>query len=180
MLYKFVPDVRLEWMDVLVGAAATSVLFTLGKFAIGFYLGRSGFASTYGAAGSLAALLLWVYYSAQVFFFGAEFTCVYTHRHGSIFRHQAGVAPAETGAARRPTRRKRESSRSGIVRSGSVREEEEEGMKKNVVALFRKYDDAERAVDDLIDRGVDRDNISIMAANPSTRETAAEPNGTGE
>lgn len=88
MLYKFVPDVRLEWRDVLVGAAATSVLFTLGKFAIGFYLRQSGSASTYGAAGSLAALLLWVYYSAQVFFFGAEFTCVYTHRHGSIFRHK--------------------------------------------------------------------------------------------
>ncbi len=110
MLYKFVPDVRLEWMDVLVGAAATSILFTLGKVAIGFYLGKSGFASTYGAAGSLAALLLWIYYSAQVFFFGAEFTCVYTHRHGSIFRQRLElyqpkperhvVLPGETGADR--------------------------------------------------------------------------------
>jgi membrane protein len=82
-IYKVLPDVTLEWRDVLLGAAVTSVLFNIGKFAIGLYLGTSTVASAYGAAGSLVILLIWVYYSAQIFFFGAEFTQVFANRYGS-------------------------------------------------------------------------------------------------
>ena len=83
MIYKVLPDLRIAWTDVWLGAAATSLLFTIGKFLIGLYLGKSTVASTYGAAGSIVILLLWVYYSAQILFFGAEFTQVYANRYGS-------------------------------------------------------------------------------------------------
>ena len=83
MIYKAMPDVDLEWRDVILGAAVTAVLFTAGKFAIGLYLGKSGLGSTYGAAGSLVIVLLWVYYSALIFFFGAEFTQVFANHYGS-------------------------------------------------------------------------------------------------
>jgi membrane protein len=89
MIYKFLPDVRIHWRDVWIGAALTSALFTIGKVAIGLYLGRSGVSSTYGAAGSLITVLLWVYYSSLIFFLGAEFTQVYASQYGS------GLAPAE-------------------------------------------------------------------------------------
>jgi membrane protein len=82
-IYKIMPDVQLEWSDVLVGASFTSLIFTVGKQLIGLYLGRTGIGSTYGAAGSLVLVLLWVYYSAQLFFFGAEFTKVYAKKYGS-------------------------------------------------------------------------------------------------
>ena len=84
-IYKIVPDVYLKWSDVLVGASATSLVFTVGKQLIALYLGKVSFASTYGAAGSLVMLLVWVYYSSQLFFLGAEFTKVYTRRRGSQF-----------------------------------------------------------------------------------------------
>ncbi len=78
LVYKYVPQERLRWRDVWVGGLVTSVLFNIGKFAIGYYLGKSAFASVYGAAGSLLVLLLWAYYSAQIFLFGAEFTKSYS------------------------------------------------------------------------------------------------------
>jgi membrane protein len=83
MIYKFLPDVRLRWRDVWVGAAVTAVLFTLGKYAIGLYLGRSAVGSAYGAAGSLAIVMIWAYYSSQILLFGAEFTEVYVRQRGS-------------------------------------------------------------------------------------------------
>jgi membrane protein len=83
LIFKLLPDAKIAWGDVWVGAALTALLFTLGKFLLGFYLGRSGITSTYGAAGSLVALLVWVYYSAQIVFFGAEFTKAYANRFGS-------------------------------------------------------------------------------------------------
>jgi membrane protein len=86
-VYKVVPDIQLHWKDVIVGACFTSLLFTIGKQLIGIYLGTVNYASTYGAAGSLVIILVWVYYSAQLFFFGAEFTKVYagrTRRHPSV------------------------------------------------------------------------------------------------
>ncbi len=83
LMYKVLPDVRLSWQEVRIGAMATTVLFVIGKWLIGLYLGKSATASMFGAAGSLAILLLWVYYSAQIFFLGAEFTYVYTKRFGS-------------------------------------------------------------------------------------------------
>jgi membrane protein len=78
MLFKGLPNVPIAWKDVWIGAFITAVLFTVGRMAIGVYLGRSALASAYGAAGALVVLLLWLYYSAQVFLFGAEFTCVYS------------------------------------------------------------------------------------------------------
>jgi membrane protein len=83
LIYKVMPDVDLEWRDVAAGAALTSLLFSLGKLVIGFYLGKTGLGSTYGAAGSLVVLLVWVYCSAQVFLLGAEFTQVFARRYGS-------------------------------------------------------------------------------------------------
>jgi membrane protein len=85
-IYKTVPDAEVAWKDVWIGGAATSLLFTVGNLLIGLYLGRGTVGSAYGAAGSLVAFLVWVYYSAQVFFFGAEFTQVYADRYGSKVR----------------------------------------------------------------------------------------------
>lgn len=83
MIYKYLPDVTIAWNDVWIGAASTALLFTIGKFLIGFYLGHSSVTSAYGAASSLAIVLIWIYYSAQIFFLGAEFTQVYSKHHGS-------------------------------------------------------------------------------------------------
>jgi membrane protein len=83
MIYKVLPDVRLLWGDVIVGALVTAGLFTLGKFLIGLYIGTSAFASTYGAAGSVIVILVWVYYSAQIILLGAEFTREYVKRFSS-------------------------------------------------------------------------------------------------
>jgi membrane protein len=83
LIFKFLPDVQIAWHDVWVGAFVTSLLFSLGKAAIGIYLGNSAGSSVFGAAGSLVLLLLWIYYSAQILFFGAEFTQVYANQHGS-------------------------------------------------------------------------------------------------
>lgn len=83
MIYKLMPRARIAWRDVWVGAIVTGLLFELGKFLIGFYLGTSGLASGFGAAGSLVILLVWVYFSAQIFLLGAEFTWVYAHAFGS-------------------------------------------------------------------------------------------------
>ena len=93
MIFKFLPDAKIAWHDVWIGAFITAVLFTVGKLALGLYLGKSGVTSSYGAAGSLIALLLWVYYSSQILFFGAEFTQVYANRFGSH------VAPADNAMA---------------------------------------------------------------------------------
>lgn len=83
MMYKILPDVKIGWSDVWIGAAMTALLFSVGKFLIGLYLGKSGVASAYGAAGSLVLILLWVYYSSQILLFGAEFTFVYANKYGS-------------------------------------------------------------------------------------------------
>jgi membrane protein len=82
-IYKVLPDKTIDWKDVIIGAVATSFLFSIGKFLIGLYIGSSSVASSYGAAGALAVLLLWIYYSAQIFLFGAEFTKAYAETHGS-------------------------------------------------------------------------------------------------
>jgi len=93
LIYKILPDVKMHWSDVIVGAVVTSVLFTIGRLLIGFYMGKSTVASAYGAAGSVVLILVWVYYSAQVFFFGAEFTYVYTNKYGSRFRARLTPGP---------------------------------------------------------------------------------------
>ncbi|NYE61040.1 membrane protein [Duganella sp. 1224] len=84
VIFKMLPRVKLSWHDVTIGAIGTAALFTLGKYAIGAYIGNSGVASSFGAAGSMIALLLWVYYSAQIFFLGAEFARQYALQLGSL------------------------------------------------------------------------------------------------
>jgi membrane protein len=100
-IYKIMPDVRVEWRDVILGGAVTSLFFTIGKLVLGIYLGRASYASTYGAAASIVILIAWVYYSAQIFFLGAEFTKAFATRYGSNPNaHPAGmVQPADTGPA---------------------------------------------------------------------------------
>jgi membrane protein len=97
MIYKTMPRVGIHWKDVWVGAAVTSLMFIAGKFLIGAYIGRSDISSGFGAAASLIVVLLWVYYSAQIFLFGAEFTWAYSHKYGS----RSGQA--SEGAADRPS-----------------------------------------------------------------------------
>ena len=87
MIYKLMPRVRVEWRDVWIGAVVTALLFTVGKMAIGLYIGRSAVASTFGAAASLVAMIVWVYWSAQIFLLGAEFMWVYARRCGSLRDH---------------------------------------------------------------------------------------------
>lgn len=83
LIYKVMPSVRVHWRDVWIGAMFTAILFMIGKWLIGLYIGRSGVVSGFGAAGSLVVVLVWVYYSAQIFLIGAEFTWVYANTHGS-------------------------------------------------------------------------------------------------
>jgi len=83
LIFRLVPDARIAWKDVWLGAGLTALLFAAGKGLLGFYFGRSALASSYGAAGSLIIILVWVFYSAQIMLFGAEFTHVYAMRHGS-------------------------------------------------------------------------------------------------
>ena len=91
MIYKIMPRARISWRDVWTGAAVTALLFTVGKVLIGLYLGKSSLASGFGAAGSLVVLLAWVYYSAQIFLFGAEYTWVFSNQHGSRAQRPAAL-----------------------------------------------------------------------------------------
>ncbi len=102
MIFKVLPDVKIAWSDVWLGAAVTALLFTIGKWAIGLYLGTSGVSSAYGAAGSLIVILLWVYYSAQILLIGAEFTQVYARRFGKEIVPEEGAVrlPGATKAQR--------------------------------------------------------------------------------
>jgi membrane protein len=82
-VFKVIPDVKIRWRDVWIGASVTAVLFSVGKFLIGLYVGKAGVASPYGAAGSLVVIVVWVFYSAHILFIGAEFTQVYARALGS-------------------------------------------------------------------------------------------------
>jgi membrane protein len=95
-IFKFLPDVNIAWRDVWMGAFVTAILFSLGKMLIGLYLGNSAITSSFGAAGSLALLLVWVYYSAQIMFFGAEFTQVFANKYGSKI-HREGSPLSTAG-----------------------------------------------------------------------------------
>jgi len=102
-LYKLIPRVPVLWSDVWLGAGVTAILFTAGRVLIGLYIGNTGIASLYGAAGSLVIVFVWVYYSAQIFLLGAEFTRVYAHSLGSL--RESGVAPVADAARRVPVQR---------------------------------------------------------------------------
>lgn len=100
LIFKVVPEAEIAWRDVLVGALVTAILFTLGKWGLGFYIGRSGMTSSFGAAGSLVALVVWIYYSSQIVFLGAEFTQVFARRFGNRIRPDKGaVSVVSAGAA---------------------------------------------------------------------------------
>jgi membrane protein len=101
VIYKFMPRATIRWHDVWIGAAVTSLLFTVGKFLIGLYLGKSNVASSFGVFGSLALLMVWVYYSAQIFLYGAEFTWVYANKFGSR-KENAGTEKEPEAAKVRP------------------------------------------------------------------------------
>jgi Virulence factor BrkB len=98
MMFKWLPDTKVEWRDVWLGAVLTAALFEVGKFLIGLYVGKQGLESTFGAAASIIVVLIWVYYSAQLVLMGAEFTCVYAHRYGS--RKHAGSADRQSSEAK--------------------------------------------------------------------------------
>lgn len=119
LIFKVLPDVKITWSDVLIGAAITSLLFSIGRYLLGHYLGNSTFGSTYGAAGSIVVILVWVYYAAQILFFGAEFTQVYARRYGSQIvpdknaiplteeaRLQQGLKPKDTQQKTQFTKKK--------------------------------------------------------------------------
>lgn len=102
LIYKVLPDVKIAWSDVWSGAIVTSLLFSIGRFALGLYLGNSSFGSTYGAAGSVVIILVWVYYAAQILFFGAEFTQVYARRYGSRIVPAKNAMPLTETTHKRP------------------------------------------------------------------------------
>jgi hypothetical protein len=108
LIYKYLPRARIGWHDVWIGAGVTALLFTIGKTLIGLYIGKSGVVSGFGAAGSIVVLLLWVYYSGQIFLLGAEFTWLYAYRFGSRRGEEpaaataAGSAPPKDAVAARP------------------------------------------------------------------------------
>lgn len=102
LIYKVLPDATVRWRDVWVGAAVTALLFSLGRFLIGLYLGRSSVSSAYGAAGSLVVLLLWVYYSSQILFLGAEFTQVWANKFGQGLKPKPNAEPLLPGRDQRP------------------------------------------------------------------------------
>lgn len=106
IIYKWLPNTEIDWQDVWVGALVTAILFSIGRFIIGLYMSHASVASSYGAAGSLVVLLLWIYYSSMIFLFGAEFTYCYAHTHGSQSaagqEKQAAARAARTPASLRP------------------------------------------------------------------------------
>jgi membrane protein len=108
MLFKVLPDAKIAWRDVWIGAVITALLFNLGKFLFGLYLGRSSVTSAYGAAGSLVVVLLWVYYSAQILLFGAQFTQIYSNRYGSHIEPVPGAETVTSQEASSQLRRKME------------------------------------------------------------------------
>jgi membrane protein len=105
MMFKLLPRASVAWKDVWTGAAVTAALFGLGQMLIGVYLGKSSLSSSYAAAGSLVVLLVWVYYSAQIFLLGAEFTWVYAHEHGSRRGVAQPTAPTHTHPTHSPAHR---------------------------------------------------------------------------
>jgi membrane protein len=95
MLFRYLPDAKIAWRDVWIGAALTAILFEIGKFLLSLYLGSGAVGSAYGAASSLITLLLWIFYSAQILLFGAEFTKVYANTYGSHIEPEGHAVKVE-------------------------------------------------------------------------------------
>ncbi|MBC8097783.1 MAG: YihY/virulence factor BrkB family protein [Akkermansiaceae bacterium] len=137
MIFKVLPDVKVRWRDVWVGAGTTALLFTGGKLLLGLYLGKSSAVSAYGAAGSLVLILLWVYYSAQILFFGAEMTEVYANRFGTHLEptKNAQWASATDDRPKAQARAKKQASRSPDLAPADRRERLVFNLKKDVESL---------------------------------------------
>ncbi|TCZ61418.1 YihY/virulence factor BrkB family protein [Roseicella aquatilis] len=114
-IYKILPNRHIGWRDVAMGALVTAFLFTVGKWLIGWYIGTTGIASTYGAAGALMAVLVWIYYSAQIFLLGAEFTKVWAGMHGNAEAQEALAADPVNPCRPRRRRRQREGERKSLA-----------------------------------------------------------------
>ena len=138
MIFKVLPDVKLRWRDVWVGAATTAMLFTIGKFLLGFYLGKNSAVSAYGAAGSLVLILLWVYYSAQILFFGAEITQVYANRFGAKLepaKNAVWATESEQPEKVKASEAKRSKPRKGALPSKERKAQLVYGLKQEVQTL---------------------------------------------
>ena len=136
LIYKFLPDVKIAWSDVLIGAAITSMLFSIGRYGLGLYLGNSSFGSTYGAAGSLVIILAWVYYAAQILFFGAEFTQVYARRYGSQIVPDKNAIPINQS----------DRAQQGIESNGTSRPAKSKSSSPNFVSnLVRRFTQSSRS-----------------------------------
>ena len=136
LIYKFLPDVKIAWSDVLIGAAITSMLFSIGRYGLGLYLGNSSFGSTYGAAGSLVIILAWVYYAAQILFFGAEFTQVYARSYGSQIVPDKNAIPINQS----------DRAQQGIESNGTSRPAKSKSSSPNFVSnLVRRFTQSSRS-----------------------------------
>jgi membrane protein len=140
LIYKVLPDAEIAWRDVWLGGFVTAVLFSLGKFLIGLYLGNSAVASSFGAAGSLVLLLVWIYYSAQILFFGAEFTQVYANNYGSKILPEGEEAAAPSGkvlsSGRTPARQFRPQLAIPAASAITAREERTEKENSQTARVF--------------------------------------------
>lgn len=165
LIFKYIPDTDITWKDVMIGAAITALLFTIGRFAIGMYIGRSSTASTFGAAGSLVIILLWVYYSAVILFLGAEFTQVYANTYGSKVVPDADAVPLSEQAR----------IKQGIPRREDV--EEAAATDKSVERTAREREqrgaDARQPAPPSETRGERRDRQPLAA--PAATRLAASP-----
>jgi membrane protein len=167
-IYKVLPDVEIQWRDVWIGAAVTAFLFTVGRFLIGLYMGYSSVGSTFGAAGSLLVLLVWIYYAAQILFFGAEFTQVYARRFGSRIVPDADAVQLET----------EDRVKQGIPRKEHVERAAQTGQRVVPVSAVESADDApRRAAAPAGQAGTN--GQAAPQPHPLVRATAATPNGNG-
>ena len=157
-IYKVLPDKPITWRDVAIGAVATTLLFEGGKYLIALYVGRSNVASSYGAAGALIVLLLWIYYTAQIFLLGAEFTHAFATRHGS----HAGGPEKDGGAAFR----NRHGNQGPMARVQiPIQQAKENPMEQTIVAQFDTRRNAETAVEHLVqEHGINRSDVFVRAA----------------
>jgi membrane protein len=140
LIFKFLPDAEIAWRDVWLGAFVTAVLFSLGKFFIGIYLGNSTVTSSFGAAGSLVLLLLWIYYSAQILLFGAEFTEVYANQLGSKIMPEGKEVTSRVTAApqtgRKPAKEFQPQSARPVATAIAIRENRLEHQNQQTARVF--------------------------------------------
>lgn len=138
MIYKFMPQAHVAWRDVWVGALLTALLFEIGKYLIGLYMAQASVTSSYAAAGSLVALLIWVYYAAQIFLLGAEFTWVYASEHGSLAKAKAAATPRAVSQERAQLNKKLGRLGASFVPSGTELPEKKSASKHAMAVASRR------------------------------------------